>query len=329
MENKKILDIKNLEVSFKNKKSEINVIRNVSFHLDEYEILGIVGESGSGKSVTMKSIMNILPESGYIKNGEIEFDGKNLRTLDKKDFREIQGKEIAMIFQDPMTALNPLKTIGFHLIENIQRHQKIDKKDAKEKSIKLLEMVGINNADTRFNAYPHEFSGGQRQRVMIAMGLSNNPKLLIADEPTTALDVTVQAQVLKLIKRLQVENGMSVILITHDLSVVYEICDRVIVMYGGKIMEEGKKDEIFSSPRHPYTKALLNSIPTLETKKGELKSIEGMAPSISDLPKGCPFEPRCPRKIKECSEKSPEIEVLSDSHIIYCYNKLEDLNGGV
>ncbi len=315
-----MLKIKNLQVSFKLKNDSFDAIRNISFDVHKSEILGIVGESGSGKSVTMKSIMSILPNNGSVTNGEILFDGKNLLTMDQKEKRSLLGNDISMIFQDPMTALNPLKTVGFHLTEIIMRHQKLDKSKAQDLALKALEMVEIPNPSQRLKQYPHEFSGGMRQRVIIAMALVNNPKFLIADEPTTALDVTIQFQILSLIKKLQEENNMSVVLITHDLAVVYSICHRIIVMYGGKIMETGLRDEIFENPKHPYTKALLKSIPTIsETNvKEKLQPIDGIAPTLDNMPKGCPFAPRCEFTTNAC-DNIPKLVNYSDTHTVYCH----------
>ncbi len=316
-----MLKIKNLKVAFKLKNRSFEAIRDVSFEVQKSEILGVVGESGSGKSVTMKSIMGILPGNGKISSGEIYFDNKDLLNIDPKDKRAILGNDISMIFQDPMTALNPLKTVGFHLTEIIMRHQDVDKKTANELALKALETVEIPDPPQRLKQYPHEFSGGMRQRVIIAMALVNNPKLLIADEPTTALDVTIQFQILSLIKKLQEENHMSVVLITHDLAVVYSICDRIIVMYGGKIMETGLRDEIFNDPQHPYTKALLNSIPkvTDTDEKEKLQPIDGIAPSLDNMPEGCPFAPRCEHSIPSCHTTLPSLTTFTDTHQVYCH----------
>lgn len=314
-----ILKINNLQVSFKVKKENLEAIRNVDIDVNENEILGIVGESGSGKSITVKSIMSILPSNANVDNGEIIFNDIDILNMDIKEKRKILGNDITMIFQDPMTALNPLRTIGYHLTEIIMRHQKVDKTKAKELAIKSLEMVDIPNASERFKQFPHEFSGGMRQRVIIAMALVNNPKLLIADEPTTALDVTIQAQILSLIKRQQQQHNMSVVLITHDLAVVYNVCDRIVVMYGGKIMESGTKDEIFNNAKHPYTKALLKSIPDIESDtKEKLLPIDGVAPSLQDMPKGCPFAPRCSYS-KDICTSLPTVTKYSDTHTVYCH----------
>ena len=276
-----LLRVDNLKTNFYIKDKKVEAVRGVSFHVNKGDILGIVGESGSGKSVLMKSVMNILPENAKIEDGKVYFNNIDISSMNKKEMKNIKGKEIAMIFQDPMTALNPLKKVGDHLIEVLIRHKGINKKSAKIIALDILKQVGIQMPEKRINQYPHEFSGGMRQRVLIAMALACNPRLLIADEPTTALDVTIQAQILQLLKNLKESNDMSVILITHDLGVVASLCNRVVVMYGGLIMEEGLVDEIFYEAKHPYTKALLNSIPKLEeNEKSRLKPIKGSAPSI-------------------------------------------------
>ena len=297
---KEILKVNDLKTSFKNRTGAFDVVRGVSFSVNKGDILGIVGESGSGKSILMKSVMNILPEKGYISGGEITFNDKKLLNLNEKELREIKGKEMAMIFQDPMTSLNPLKKVGYHLEEILKRHKKLNKKEAREKGIELLRNVGIPMPEKRIDQYPHEFSGGMRQRVLIAMALACSPELLIADEPTTALDVTIQAQILQLLKSLKEKNDMSVILITHDLGVVASLCDRIDVMYGGLIMEEGSAEDIFYNPSHPYTKALLKSIPKNQDEKERLKPIKGSSPSLMNPPKGCPFADRCEFAMDKC-----------------------------
>lgn len=312
-----ILEVKNLEVKFTNKKIELEAIRDISFNISKQETVGIVGESGSGKSLTVKSIMHILPNNAHISSGSISFEGNDITNIDNKAFRNILGNEMSMIFQDPMTALNPLKTVGYHIIEVLMRHQNMNKQEARKRSIELLEMVEIPNSKDRIDEYPHQFSGGMRQRVMIALALANNPKILIADEPTTALDVTIQAQILKLLKNLQKEYGMTIILITHDLAVVYSMCNNIIVMYGGKIMEKGTKEEIFNSPKHPYTIALLNSLPKMDSEK--LIPIAGIAPSLQTMPKGCPFVERCDKAIDECCESFPNVTKFSATHEVFCY----------
>lgn len=312
-----ILEVKNLNTKFKTKTGELDALQNINFTVAEGDTLGIVGESGSGKSLTVKSILHILPKNGYIDSGVIKFAGDDITNMNTQQFRKIQGNEISIIFQDPMTALNPLKTIGFHIDEVLIRHLGLNKKQARKRTIELLKMVEIPNSEIRVNEYPHQFSGGMRQRVMIALSLACNPKLLIADEPTTALDVTIQAQILKLLKTLQSKYKMTIILITHDLAVVYSMCSNIIVMYGGRIMEQGNREEIFTSPKHPYTKALLQALPTMESNK--LIPIEGIAPSLESMPKGCPFAKRCNKVVDICREKFPKITRFSDTHQVYCF----------
>lgn len=315
-----LLNVENLKTNFYIKDKKIEAVRGVSFNVNKGDILGIVGESGSGKSVLMKSVMNILPENARIDAGKVYFNNVDISSMSKKDMQSIKGKEIAMIFQDPMTALNPLKKVGDHLIEVLVRHKGINKKSAKIMALDILKQVGIPMPEKRIDQYPHEFSGGMRQRVLIAMALACTPKLLIADEPTTALDVTIQAQILQLLKNLKEINDMSVILITHDLGVVASICNRVAVMYGGLIMEEGLVDEIFYAPKHPYTKALLNSIPKLEDdEKSRLKPIKGSAPSLLNPPKGCPFADRCEFAFEKCFQDMPKYKNFSDTHRAMCF----------
>lgn len=315
-----LLKVDNIKTNFYSKDKKIEAVRGVSFHVNQGDILGIVGESGSGKSVLMKSVMNILPENAKIEEGKIYFNNIDILNLSKKEMQNIKGKEIAMIFQDPMTALNPLKKVGDHLTEVLMRHKEINKKEAKVLALNILKQVGIPMPEKRINQYPHEFSGGMRQRVLIAMALACNPKLLIADEPTTALDVTIQAQILQLLKNLKESNDMSVILITHDLGVVASLCNRVVVMYGGLIMEEGLVDEIFYEAKHPYTKALLNSIPKLEeNEKSRLKPIKGSAPSLLNPPKGCPFADRCEFAFKKCFQEMPKYKDFSETHRAMCF----------
>lgn len=316
-----LLEVNNLRTTFYDKGNKIEAVRGISFSVKNGEILGVVGESGSGKSVAMKSILGIIPQNAKIESGEILFENKNLVTLSSKEKLKIKGKDIAMIFQDPMTALNPLKKIGYHIEEILLRHnKKLDKNSARKLAVEMLKMVGIPMPEKRIDQYPHEFSGGMRQRVLIAMALSCNPKLLIADEPTTALDVTIQAQILELLKKLQKENNMSVILISHDLGVVASLCSRIIVMYAGMIMEEGLAGEIFYSPKHPYTKALLNSIPKVDNdEKTRLKPIKGSAPSLLNPPKGCPFAERCEFAIKKCFSEMPEYKNFSKTQRCMCH----------
>ena len=315
-----LLEVKNLKVHFKTREGFVHAVDGVSFHLDEGESLGIVGESGSGKSVSSLAIMRLLPmPPAQIKEGSVEFRDKELLELDESEMRKVRGGEIAMIFQDPLTSLNPVMTIEKQLIEAIQLHLKVNSDEAKERARALLESVGIPDAKQRLRGYPHQFSGGMRQRVMIAMAISANPSLLIADEPTTALDVTVQAQILELIARLRRDLNTSVILITHDLGVVAGVTDRIIVMYAGKIAEESPTDELFANPRHPYTLGLLSSVPRLdETSHQNLPTIPGSPPDQLHPIEGCPFQPRCPFVLPKCKTYPPPMQVGSQ-HRAYCW----------
>lgn len=318
----KILEVKNLEVSFNTYAGEVKAVRNIDFHLSKGETLAIVGESGSGKTVTSKSIMRILPTPPSIikENSQIIFEGIDITELSDEDMRKMRGNNISMIFQDPMTSLNPTMKVGEQIAESMIIHEKISKKNALKKSMELLKMVGIPNVKDRANQYPHEYSGGMRQRAMIAIALACNPKVLIADEPTTALDVTIQAQIMDLIGELQKKNDTAVILVTHDLGVVAEVADRIQVMYGGKIVETGTVEEIFNRTSHPYTYALLKSIPHLETEnKSALYSLDGSPPDLISPPKGCPFAPRCAYGMGICREKMPEAYSKSDTHIVFCW----------
>jgi oligopeptide transport system ATP-binding protein len=316
----KILEVKNLETSFFTHVGEVKAVRDVSFSLNEGEILGIVGESGSGKSVTSMSIMRLLAESGKIKKGEILFKGQDLVKLSEKELRKIRGDKITMIFQDPMTSLNPLYSIGDQIEEIILEHKKISKSEARERTIEMLELVGIPGARERVNYYPSEFSGGMRQRVMIAMALACEPDLLIADEPTTALDVTIQAQVLRLIKNLNAELNTATILITHDLGVVASTCQNVLVMYGGQIMEMGSDEDIFYRPRHPYTMGLLKSVPRIRTdEKERLSPIQGSTPDMLNPPSGCPFYPRCDYAMNICKLEEPNYFEINENHKAKCW----------
>ncbi|QZY54072.1 ABC transporter ATP-binding protein [Crassaminicella profunda] len=317
---KRILEVKNLYTSFFTHVGEVKAIRGVSFHLDKGEAIGLVGESGSGKSVTSMSIMRLLQYPGRIIDGEIIFKDKSIRKLSEREMQSIRGNEIAMIFQDPMTSLNPVYTVGNQIIEAIQKHQKLSKKEAREKAIDMLKIVGIPSPEKRIDNYPHEFSGGMRQRAMIAMALSCEPSLLIADEPTTALDVTIQAQILELMKDLKEKINTSIILITHDLGVVADVCSRILVMYGGLIMEEGTTEQIFYNPKHPYTMGLLKSIPRLDLgEKQRLVPIEGTPPDLLKPPKGCPFADRCPYTMKICEEVKPPYFNAEENHPCMCW----------
>lgn len=312
--NENILEIKDLHMSFFTSAGEVKAVNGISFDVKKGEILGIAGESGSGKSASMLSIMGLQGANGKIKSGEIIFDGKNINSFNMNDIR---GKRISMIFQDPMTSLNPVLTIGYQLEEGLKRHKW--QGNIRERSLEMLEKVGIVPAVERIKQYPHEFSGGQRQRIMIAMSLICNPDLLIADEPTTALDVTVQAQILKLMKDLQRELKMSIILITHDLGVIAGTADRVLIMYGGKIMEQGTRREIFYNTSHPYTKGLLKSVPNPDEPKKRLIPIDGQPPDLLNPPKGCPYVQRCPHAMKICLEHEPELCKISESHFYSCW----------
>lgn len=317
----KILEVKNLSTSFYTHLGEVQAVRGNSFTVERGEILGIVGESGSGKSVTAMSIMGLVDEPGKIKEGEILFKGENLVDKSKMEMSLIRGKEISMIFQDPMTSLNPVFTIKNLMTEVIRRHRKVSQKEALEIAIEKLGLVGIPEPETRINSFPHEFSGGMRQRAMIATALSCDPELLIADEPTTALDVTIQAQILDIMRELSEKIDTSIMIITHDLGVIAETCHNVIVMYGGLIMEKGSVEEIFYNPQHPYTQGLLKSIPRMDKKhlQGRLVPIAGSPPDLLNPPKGCPFSTRCPHAMKVCLEKpAPTYEVL-ENHTSACW----------
>jgi peptide/nickel transport system ATP-binding protein len=308
-----VLNVKELEIGIVTHEGHINIVNKISFTLEKGKTLGIVGESGCGKSITSLAIMGLLPSSVSYRGGAIKLKGKELTSLSKKEWRKIRGKDIAMIFQEPMTSLNPIYTIGYQIVELILNHKKISKREAYEQALKMLKLVGIPRAEEVIHEYPHQLSGGMRQRVMIAMALSCNPEILIADEPTTALDVTIQAQILELMKSLQQQLGMSIILITHDLGVVAEMCDRVVVMYAGEIVEESDVVELFENPKHPYTKGLLSSLPDLEEEKEYLLSIPGTVPSPHDMPKGCRFAPRCSFAYEKCLESPPMIKVNEKS----------------
>ena len=310
----KLLEVKNLCVNFGTYGGEVKAVRGVTFDLHKGETLAIVGESGSGKSVACKTIMRILSSNGYIKDGQILFDGKDLTKISEKDMEKVRGKDIAMIFQDPMTSLNPTMTIGKQIMEPIIKHQGFSKEDARKRAIELIELVGISDAEKRFKQYPHQFSGGMRQRIVIAISLACNPKVLIADDPTTALDVTIQAQILELIKDLQEKTGVAVIFITHDLGVVANMADRVAVMYAGKIIEYGTSDDIFYDPKHPYTWGLLGSMPTLDIGDNDLYNIPGTPPDLMDPPKGDAFALRSAYAMKIDHLAEPPRFKVSDTH---------------
>ncbi|GGD18177.1 ABC transporter ATP-binding protein [Pontibacillus salipaludis] len=313
MEN--ILEVNDLKVSFNTFAGEVQAVRGVNFHVKKGETLAIVGESGSGKSVTTQSIMRLIPmPPGEIKGGEILFEGTDLVKKSDKQMEKVRGKDIAMIFQDPMTSLNPTMKIGRQIMESMIKHRKIAKTDAKKRAIELLDLVGIPKPEQRVDQYPHEFSGGMRQRAMIAVALASDPKLLIADEPTTALDVTIQAQILELLKDIQKKTNTSIIFITHDLGVVANVADRVAVMYGGKIVETGSVDEVFYNPQHPYTWGLLASMPSLDAEEGELQAIPGSPPDLTNPPKGDAFAARNSYAMKVDFEMEPPMFKVSDTH---------------
>lgn len=315
-----LVEVKDLKVTYYQNGVETPVVRNVSFAIKKNETLGLVGESGSGKSVTSKAIMRLIAEPpGKIANGEILFEGKNLLKMKEKQMQKVRGKDIAMIFQEPMTSLNPLYTCGSQIAEAILLHNKCSKQEAWERAVEILKMVGVPSPEKRAQSYPHELSGGMRQRVMIAIALSCNPRLLIADEPTTALDPTIQAQILKLIHDMQKEKDMSVLLITHDMGIVAENCDRVAVMYAGQILEIADVKTIFGNPAHPYTIGLLKAIPKLDEKVDRLYNIRGMVPGFNELPNGCTFGPRCDFCDKKCEEEAPQLVNMGDGHLVRCH----------
>jgi oligopeptide transport system ATP-binding protein len=322
-----LLEVKNLKTHFFTPDGVVKAVNGVSYTLEDGEALGLVGESGCGKSVSALSLMRLIPSPpGRIVDGEVVFDGRDLLKLSDDEIRRIRGNDIAMIFQDPMTSLNPVLTIGKQISEALELHKGLSGSQARQKTVELLELVGIPSARGRVDDYPHQFSGGMRQRVMIAMALSCDPKVLLADEPTTALDVTIQAQILDLIKRLRSELGMAVVLITHDLGVVAGLADKINVKYAGYIVESAPAQELFGNPRHPNTLGLLRSIPRIdEPRKEKLIPIEGLPPDLVDTPPGCPFQPRCVYAIDRCTEENPMLEPVSRGHTIACW---VDVTGG-
>lgn len=323
-----LLEVKNLKTQFRTDDGTFLAVDDISFTVEKGKTLGIVGESGCGKSVTSLSIMRLIPSPpGKIVGGEILFNGKNLLKISEEEMRKIRGNDIAMIFQEPMTSLNPVFTCGYQIAEAIALHQKgLSSKQVREKTIDMLKLVGIPEPDKRVDEYPHQLSGGMRQRVMIAMALSCNPSLLIADEPTTALDVTIQAQILELIRKLQKEFNASMILITHDLGVVAETCDYVAVMYAGKIVEYGSAEDIFYRPRHRYTKGLLDSIPHFETgkRRERLETIKGLVPNLLNIPKGCRFNDRCNFAQEDCKARDPELKTIDGIHQAACFHPVPE-----
>lgn len=325
-----LVDINHEKLSFFTPAGEVKALNDVSIHVKQGEVLGIVGESGSGKSVTAYSLMGLTAYPGKLIGGTLEFNGHEIHNMSEKEFRKIRGNEISIIFQDPMTSLNPVYTIGNQIEEVILLHTKKNKKEAHERAKELLTLVGINEPEKRLKQYPHELSGGMRQRVMIAIALACEPKLLIADEPTTALDVTIQAQILELMMDLKNKLGMSIIMITHDLGIVASMCEKIAVMYGGRIVEYGTTDEIFYEPKHEYTKGLLRSIPRLDAKEHEkLIPIEGTPIDLLNPPKGCPFAPRCNQCMKICLKEMPPVSTFGDVHYTQCWmNQKAQMEGG-
>ena len=314
-----LLEVNNLRTSFFTDAGEVKAVDGVSFTLDHGKVLGIVGESGSGKSVTAYSIMQILAPTGKIVGGSVKLDGQELVGADEKVMRNVRGNRISIIFQDPMTSLNPTYTVGHQLMEAILLHTKRNRREAKERALEMLRLVNVNEPEKRLRQYTYELSGGMRQRVMIAMALACEPDILIADEPTTALDVTIQAQILELMQDLQKRLGMAIIMITHDLGVVAQMCDEIVVMYAGSICEQGTADEIFYNPHHEYTKGLIRSIPTAANNGQRLQPITGTPIDLLNMPKGCPFAPRCEAALKICLERRPERMVINSDHHATCW----------
>ncbi len=325
-ENKYLLEVKNLHTTFKTEKgAEVHAVNGVSFNLEKGKILGIVGESGSGKSVTAYSIMQILSANGKVTGGEVLYKGEDITKWSEKQMKNFRGEKCSIIFQDPMTSLNPVFTVGFQLMEGIILHTGRDKKQARERAREMLELVGIPEPEKRLDQYPFELSGGMRQRVMIAMALACEPDILIADEPTTALDVTIQAQILELMQDLQKKLGMAIVMVTHDLGVIASMCDEIIVMYGGRVCERGISDDIFYNSQHEYTKGLLRSIPTTENLKTRLIPIGGTPINMLNMPEGCAFCPRCDAAMKICLKEKPSELQLNDSHYVSCWKAVEAL----
>ena len=317
-----ILSVENLVVKFFLRKSTVEAVNGVSFEIQKGERVGLVGETGAGKTTTALSILKLVPNPpGRITDGSIYLNGENLMEKSEKDMRKIRGNDVAMIFQDPMTALNPVLTVGDQIMEVIRLHNDLGKFEAMDKAKEMLEMVGIPGE--RYLDYPHQFSGGMKQRVVIAIALACSPKLLIADEPTSALDVTIQAQVLELINNLRDKMGMSLLLITHDLGVVAETCDKVMIMYAGSIVESGTVDKVYRNIMHPYTSGLFNAIPKLHEESDRLEPIKGMMPDPSDLPEGCAFYERCPNAVDECKTKKPELKMVEEDHAVACFNPIK------
>ncbi len=322
-----MLQVKDLEVSFFNKTGETKAVRGINYELKKGEVLGIVGESGCGKSVSSLAILGLVPGGGRVTGGQILFEGQDLLKMDKKEMQKIRGNKISMIFQDPMTALDPLFTVEYQLNESLRKHTDLTKEQRRKRMIELLELVEINQPERRLTQYPHELSGGMRQRVMIAIALSCDPDLLIADEPTTALDVTIQAQIIDLLKNLKDKLGMGIIFITHDLGVVADICDKIIVLYAGKIVEEGTSRQIFYKYTHPYTRGLLESVPEVDTPENvRLKPIPGNPPDMSSTRPGCAFAPRCPHAMQICVKEDAPLFEMDQTHAAACWKMLQQEN---
>lgn len=320
----KVLEVKNLSVSFRTLKGEVQAVRDVSFDIEKGSVTAIVGESGCGKSVTSKSIMGLIKKPGYVsKDSQIIFQGENIQEYNRKQWETYRGPKCSICFQDALTALNPTMTVGKQIMEKIRVHKKVSKQEAWAEAVQMLERVGIPNPELRMKQYPHEFSGGMRQRVMIAIAMTLNPDLLIADEPTTALDVTVQADILDMMKEIQKEHPMSIILITHDLGIVANFATDIIVMYAGKIVERGTAEDIFYHPTHPYTKALLRAVPRLDMEGEKLETIEGAPPNMINPPKGCPFAQRCKERMDICETAFPEESKLRECHEVCCWLQKE------
>lgn len=321
-----LLEIDQLTLTFEQEADSIVALRDISISMKQGEILGLVGESGSGKSLTALSLMKLLPANARFESGDIRLDGVSIKNASEAVMRKYRGNHISMIFQEPMTALNPLVTVGKQIEELFVLHKKLGKADRKQKVLELLSAVGINEPEIRYKQFPFELSGGMRQRIMIAMALACDPKVIIADEPTTALDVTIQAQILDLLKEIKESYGTSILLITHDMGVIADIADRVAVMYAGQMMELASVDELLSRPHHPYTNGLLNSIPDLtHDLEGELNTIRGTVPDLKGLPKGCPFHPRCDYATDRCKQEQPKLENIASDHLIACWHPLKDM----
>ena len=325
MSNTPLLQVKNLHTSFFTDAGEVCAVNGISYNLDRGHVLGIVGESGSGKSVSAYSLMRILTDTGRVTEGEVLFNGENILNYSKQQMQSFRGSRISMIFQDPMTCLNPVFTVGSQLREAIRIHTDRNREETRARALEMLQLVGVNEPEKRLAQYPHELSGGMRQRVMIAMALACEPDILIADEPTTALDVTIQAQILELMQSLQKKLGMAIIMITHDLGVIADMCDEIIVMYAGKVCERGTADEIFYNPRHEYTKGLIRSIPRIQEKHEKLIPIAGTPVDLLNLPAGCAFASRCDRAMKICLREHPEEVRVNENHIAACWNNVRQM----